>query len=705
MFKAVLSAFLFVPFLMCAQEPAIPGCQTTEGDFFSSQARILTSRSTGRAPETVIAEFKERADKAPNDSVAQYLYALSLMGSRTPESIKILTEITGKEPKFAWPFAKLADIYAYPAFRDDTKFEVNARAYVNLCPENVDAYTRLSRLPNSEYLREATARFRTLLTGRTDVTVLSAWPALWRLEFKVTPVPGHNKLREQVAKDLESLKALDPKVNKLAVFALREGYKIIGDKEGEKAISASDGSSGSGNSKVFQAMNDWNKKNPYPKTGDPQVNYGEKYKEREEARLKVSDEWIALGNGEPYFYLQKAQILANLENHPDSEFLAAIDQYFEALKSRKNSVISTPSSSTQIASMYVRRNLRLDQVPGLVKEGLIELSKRYGNQENDLMMSADRKEQQEISVWREKTMGWGLLADAYLKQKKLDEVRKTLIEMDSGLREFKRKTVEWEKRIAETPKDKPPAMSTSSIQSAIRMLPGDESRYYDYMARLAVEEGRKLDAVTYYGSAARAWKTTFPSGTPTRLTRPAEAIWKELGGTNEGWQHWLDQLSAAPSSGSNALPQPGQWTKLERPLPEFEITDLQGKTWKKASLNGKTAFINLWATWCGPCREELPHFQKLYDRAKEREDVIILTFNVDDTIGAVEPFMKENKYTFPVLFAKDVVDRYLGGFSIPRNWVVDRAGLLRFEQVGFGSSNDAEWIKKMLDQIEVVRGF
>ena len=66
--------------------------------------------------------------------------------------------------------------------------------------------------------------------------------------------------------------------------------------------------------------------------------------------------------------------------------------------------------------------------------------------------------------------------------------------------------------------------------------------------------------------------------------------------------------------------------------------------------------------------------------------------------------MKENKYTFPVLLTKDVVDSYLGSWSIPRNWVVDRTGVLRFEQIGFGQSESEEWIKKMTDQIELVRG-
>jgi thiol-disulfide isomerase/thioredoxin len=204
----------------------------------------------------------------------------------------------------------------------------------------------------------------------------------------------------------------------------------------------------------------------------------------------------------------------------------------------------------------------------------------------------------------------------------------------------------------------------------------------------------------FYQSALRLAKAADNKYSQDQWTPKAHAVWKELGGTTEGWQHWQEQL--APLAGSKNLGD--RWSKMERPLPTFEVSDLAGKTWKKTSLAGKTAFVNLWATWCGPCREELPHLQKLYDRVKDREDVLLITFNVDDNLGAVEPFMKENKYTFPVLLAKDVIDAYLGAWSIPRNWLADRNGILRFEVIGFGNEESEAWIQKMIDQIEVVRG-
>ena len=67
-------------------------------------------------------------------------------------------------------------------------------------------------------------------------------------------------------------------------------------------------------------------------------------------------------------------------------------------------------------------------------------------------------------------------------------------------------------------------------------------------------------------------------------------------------------------------------------MPDFELVDLQGRTWRLADLKGKTAFVNVWATWCAPCRKEMPHLQRLYDRVKGRPDVVLLTMNVDEKV-------------------------------------------------------------------------
>src|SRR4029077_13962138 len=97
--------------------------------------------------------------------------------------------------------------------------------------------------------------------------------------------------------------------------------------------------------------------------------------------------------------------------------------------------------------------------------------------------------------------------------------------------------------------------------------------------------------------------------------------------------------------------------------------------------------INVWATWCDPCRAEHPYLQKLYEKEKDRTDVQILTFTIDDEIGAVEPYIKDNKYTFPVLFARDLVKDLVPGVGIPQNWIVDANGKWLSTGPGFGDGD------------------
>ena len=119
------------------------------------------------------------------------------------------------------------------------------------------------------------------------------------------------------------------------------------------------------------------------------------------------------------------------------------------------------------------------------------------------------------------------------------------------------------------------------------------------------------------------------------------------------------------------------WNTKNKPMAEFDLTDLEGRKWSLADLKGKIALINWWATWCSPCRRELPYLQKLREQLKDRKDVVILTLNIDDEVGMVEPFMKENKYTFPVLLGQDYAETQ-GVNRIPRNWVVAVDGKVIF---------------------------
>jgi thiol-disulfide isomerase/thioredoxin len=154
-------------------------------------------------------------------------------------------------------------------------------------------------------------------------------------------------------------------------------------------------------------------------------------------------------------------------------------------------------------------------------------------------------------------------------------------------------------------------------------------------AKWAELNGRKLDALLLYRRVLDARPPDFKSPRDERDEVPEryDRLWKELGGTEEG------KAILAQRPKASEVASEGEWEKPAKDLPAWELPDLKGKTWKLGELQGKTVLINVWATWCGPCQAEHPRLQALYEKLKDRADVQIVTFNVDDEIGAVEPYI------------------------------------------------------------------
>jgi peroxiredoxin len=113
----------------------------------------------------------------------------------------------------------------------------------------------------------------------------------------------------------------------------------------------------------------------------------------------------------------------------------------------------------------------------------------------------------------------------------------------------------------------------------------------------------------------------------------------------------------------------------KREHPEFTLKDLSGKTWNFADLRGKVVLVNFWATWCPPCRKEMPDLDALYRRF-ESKGFVVLGIS-DEEAAKVEPFVHERKVSFPVLL--DPGRKVNGMFvveGIPKSFVYDRQGKL-----------------------------
>jgi len=157
-----------------------------------------------------------------------------------------------------------------------------------------------------------------------------------------------------------------------------------------------------------------------------------------------------------------------------------------------------------------------------------------------------------------------------------------------------------------------------------------DAEYWTKMSRLAEHEGRVEDAELYRRTAAER------RNAPRRSTGSSG--------------------SAPAATGKDVTP--------------LRATAVDGRVWAGADLKGKVAVINVWATWCPPCIEELPRFQELYEEFKETPNLLFLTLNIDANPGVVAPFLKSRNYNFPILLASEFVNQLLPEMSIPRNWIV-----------------------------------
>ncbi len=138
------------------------------------------------------------------------------------------------------------------------------------------------------------------------------------------------------------------------------------------------------------------------------------------------------------------------------------------------------------------------------------------------------------------------------------------------------------------------------------------------------------------------------------------------------------------------IPKPQEESAQQSPspmegkaAPPFELQDLNGKTVKLADYAGKVLFINIWATWCVPCREEMPSMEALYKQIKG-PGFEMLAISVDkEGASAVKPFMEELGLTFPALLdpKSEVADLYKTT-GVPETFIVNEDGIIIHHVVG-----------------------
>ncbi len=144
------------------------------------------------------------------------------------------------------------------------------------------------------------------------------------------------------------------------------------------------------------------------------------------------------------------------------------------------------------------------------------------------------------------------------------------------------------------------------------------------------------------------------------------------------------------------------------PAPDFQLADLDGKRLRLSELRGKAVILNFWATWCPPCRKEMPSMERAWRGIRERgEPIVLIAVNVGEDADTVFGFTARMDLSFPILLDErsEVADRYrrltgIGTMALPTTFVIDPQRRVAYRAVGGREWDDPA----LLDPVRALLG-
>lgn len=616
-------------------------------------------------------KYRTRAMKNPHDPVAQYLAAR--IAEKADDERKLYEKAMALAPDFPWAHRGLVVVEARKrdrASRDQQLMRREFERFMALCPTQLDAALQLTgMLEDVAFCRSNLAGLRAALRTARPREQVRAWPRFWSLEFRIAALAEHPQLRAQIAQDLKVIEDLRLTDDPSWWQARSQGLELTGDIDAKKRLDAELAEKDPcGRQAVDATIEHWMADHPWPPKGASE--------EQKPTYVKVyydaTTEWLARCPEEIQFWLVRLGVIAQRKELPNDAVKADLDRGLEVWERNRGLVKMAESPYVQVAQIFLERGLEIERVPWLVDK---EIELRRKSRDDSKGFLEGKELQQAIVEYSIRLAVLQVVAGrAQLALRHKDAARTHLDDAAAELDTVRALAAE-------------PAWLAALLKNA-------DAELWEQRAGLAEAEGHALDA------SAMLMKASALAPDRKELAEKAQTLWLQAGGTPEGWAVLTATAHATPAGVTVAAGQSG-WEEVSTVLRPFDLQALDGRRWTPRDLDGKVAFINVWATWCGPCRDELRHVQKLYERVKDNRGVVLLTLNVDRNVGLAAPYVAKANFTFPALLAELYVEElWPGGTSIPRNLILDRSGVVRYEQTGFDPKTANIWVVGVVKLLE-----
>lgn len=157
------------------------------------------------------------------------------------------------------------------------------------------------------------------------------------------------------------------------------------------------------------------------------------------------------------------------------------------------------------------------------------------------------------------------------------------------------------------------------------------------------------------------------------------------------------KVAAGDSTTSTTNAKAPTTVEVGNVAPAYAATTLAGDKTSLGKLRGKVVLLNVWATWCVPCREEVPYLESLYQRETARGfEVIGVSVDARGSENAIADFQRDFKMTYPIWLDPDQnVQALYRALGVPASYLIDRDGVLRWQKLGAIRSNDPMLIQAL----------